>query len=78
MPGINVNIRARRPSIVNWEVIQMIVTRMKCIFGSIIINQCYGKEWLLSEVIVYLVRIYTYFSCDDAEKDVSKHLDAMV
>ena len=43
MPEIHDNIRARRPSLVDWEVIQMIVTSMKCIVGSIVLNQCYGK-----------------------------------
>ena len=47
MPGIHNNIRARRPSIFDWEVIQMIVTSMKRIVGSIFLNQFYGKEWLL-------------------------------
>ena len=60
MPGIHDNIRARRPFHVNWEVIQMIVTSMNHIVGSIVLNQCYGKEWLLSDAIVDLVRIYTY------------------
>ena len=51
---------------------------MECIFDSIILNKCYGKECLLSEAIVDLVRIYTYFLCDNSNEDVSKHLDAMV
>ena len=57
MPGIHDNVRARRPSLVDWEVIHMIMTSMKRIIGSIILNQCYGKEWLLSEAIVYLFQI---------------------
>ena len=60
MPGIYFNIYASRPSLVNWEFIKMIVTIIKCIIGRIIHNQCYGKEWLLSEVIVDMVCIYTY------------------
>ena len=55
----------------------MIVTSMKRIVGSIVLNQCSGKEWLLSEAIVDLVRIYNYFSGDDVD-DVTKHLDTMV
>ena len=43
MPGIHDNIQARRPSLVDWEVIQMNVTIMKCIFGRILLNQCSGK-----------------------------------
>ena len=39
MPGIHDNIRAMRPSLVNWEVIQIIVTSMKLIVVSIILNQ---------------------------------------
>ena len=39
MPGIHDNIRARRPSLVEWEVIQMIVTSMKRIVGSIVLNK---------------------------------------
>ena len=56
----------------------MIVTSMKQIIGSIIFSQCSGKEWLLSEAIVDLVRIYTYCSGDDADEDVSKQLYTMV
>ena len=41
--GIHDNIRARMPSVVNWEVIQIIVTSMKFIVGSITLNQCLGK-----------------------------------
>ena len=48
----------------------MIVTSTKHIVGSIVLNQCSGGEWLLSEAIVDLVRIYTYFSGDDADDDV--------
>ena len=59
MPGIHDNIRERRPSLVDWEVIHMIVTSMKRIVGIIVLNQCSGKEWLLSEAIVDVVRIYT-------------------
>ena len=59
MPVIHDNIRARRPSLVDWEIIKMIVTSMKRIIGSIFLKQCSGKEWLLSEAIVDLVRIYT-------------------
>ena len=39
MSGIHENIWARRPSLVNREVIQMILTRMKHIVGRIILNQ---------------------------------------
>ena len=78
MPGINENIRAIRPSIVNRKVIQMIANIMKRIVGSIIFNKYSGKEWLLSEAIVDLVWIHTYLSGDDPEKDLSKHLDTMV
>ena len=56
----------------------MIVTRMKKIVGRIFLNQFSGKEWLLSEAIVDLVRIYIYWSGDDADDNVSKHLDTMV
>ena len=55
----------------------MIVTSMKSIVGSIVLNQCSGKELLLSETIMDLVRIYNYCSGDDVE-DVTKHLDTMV
>ena len=78
MPVIHDNIRARRPSLVEWDIIKMIVTSMKRIIGSIFLNQCSGKEWLLSEAIVDLVRIYTYCSGDNADDDVSKQLDTMV
>ena len=60
MPGVHDNIRARRPYLVDWEVIHMIVTSMKRIIGRIVLNQCSGKEWLLSEAIVDLVWIYNY------------------
>ena len=78
MPGIHGNIQARRLSLVDWEVIQMIVTSMKRIFGIRILNYCSGKEWILSVAIADLVRIYTYCLGDDADEDVSKHLDTMV
>ena len=55
----------------------MIVTSMKCIVGSTVLNQCSGKEWLLSEAILDLVQIYHYCSGDNAV-DVTKHLDTMV
>ena len=77
MPGIHDNIRARRPYLVDWEVIHMIVTIMKRIVGSIVLNQCSGKEWLSSKYIVDLFRIYIYCSGDDID-DVKKHLDKMV
>ena len=67
MTGIHDNIRARRPSLVDWEVIHMIVTIMKRIVGIIVLNQCSGKEWLLSEAIVDLVRIYNYCSGGDVD-----------
>ena len=78
IPGIHDNIQARTPSPVDWGFIQIIVTSMNLIVGSIILNQCSCKEWLLSEAIVDLVRIYTYCSGDDANEGVYKHLDAMV
>ena len=78
MPGIHENIQARRPSLVGWEVIQMILNSMKRIIGRIILNQCSGKEWLLSEAIVDLVWTYTYCSGNNAIEYVSKHLDIMV
>ena len=43
IPGIHDNIRAMRPSLVDWEVIQIILTRMKHIVCSIVLNQCYVK-----------------------------------
>ena len=49
---------------------------MKRIVGSIVLNQFSGNEWLLSEAIVDLVRIYNYCSGDDVD-DVTKHLDTM-
>ena len=60
MPGIHDNIRARRPSLADWDFIHMIVASMKCIVVSIVLNQWSGKEWLLSDAIVDLVRIYNY------------------
>ena len=54
------------------------MTGTKCIVGSIVLNQCSGKEWILSEAIVDLVRIYTYCSGDNADNYVQKHLDSMV
>ena len=78
VPGILENIQARRASLVGWEVIQMILTSMKRIIGRIILNQCSGKEWILSVAIVDLVWTYTYCSDDDVNEDVSKHLDTMV
>ena len=78
MSGIHDNIRARRTSLVDWEVIQMIVNSTKRIVGRIILNPCSCKEWLLSEAIVDMVWIYTYCSGDDAGDNVSKHLDKMV
>ena len=74
IPYIHDNILARRPYLVDWEVIQMIVTSMKRMIGSIVPNQLSGKEWLLSEAIVDLVRIYTYCSGEDADDYVSKNL----
>ena len=65
------------PSLIDWEVIHMILTSMKRIVGSIVLNQCSGKEWLLSEAKVDLVWIYNYCSGDDSD-DVTKHLDTMV
>ena len=55
----------------------MIVTSMKRIVGSIVLNQCSGKEWILSDAIVDLVRVYNYCSGEDVD-DVTKHLDTMV
>ena len=55
----------------------MLVTIMKRTVGIIVLNQCSGKEWLLSEAILDLFRIYNYFSSDDVD-DVTKHLDTMV
>ena len=78
MPEIHDNIRARRPSLVDWEIIQIIVTSMKRIVGSIVLHQCSGKEWLLSEATVDLVRIYNYCSGDNTDDYVSKHPDTMV
>ena len=39
MPGIHDNIRAMGPSLVDWEVIHIIVTSTKHIVGSIVLNQ---------------------------------------
>ena len=39
IPGICDNIWARMPSLVDWCAIQIIVTSMKRIFGSIVLNQ---------------------------------------
>ena len=38
MPEIHDNIRARRTSLVDWEVIHVIVTRIKRIVGIIVLN----------------------------------------
>ena len=78
IPVMHGNICARMPYLVDWEVIQIIATIMKCIFRSIVLNQCYGKKWLLSYDIVDLVQIYTYCSGDDDNEDVSKHPYSMV
>ena len=78
MPGIHDNIRSRRIYLVDWEVIQMIVTSMKWIVGSIFLDKCSSKKWLLSEAIVYLVRIYTYCWGENTDDDVSKHLGIIV
>ena len=51
---------------------------MKRTIVSIILNQFYGKKWLLSEAIIDLVRIYTYFSGEDSNEDVSKWINTMV
>ena len=75
---INDNIWARRSSLVDWEVIQIILNRMKRIFDSIILNQFSDKEWLLSEAIVDMVWIYTYFSDGDANWYFSNYIDTMV
>ena len=56
----------------------MILTSMKRIVGNIFLNQCSGKEWLLAEAIVDLVRMYNYCSGDDTDDDVSKQLDTIV
>ena len=53
----------------------MIMTSTNHIVGSIILDQCSGEEWLLSETIADLVQIYTYYSGDNSNEDVSKHLD---
>ena len=78
MPGIHYNIRTMRPSLVDWEVIHMIVTIMNRIIDSIVLDKCSSKEWILSEAIVDLVRIYNYLSGDCAYNEVTKHLDTMV
>ena len=44
MSGIHDNIQARSHSLVDWEVIQIIATRMKGIIDSIILNQCFVNE----------------------------------
>ena len=54
------------------------MSSMKRIVGSIILNKCYGKEWILSEYFVDLVRISTYCLGEDDNEDVSKLIDAMV
>ena len=56
----------------------MIVTSTNFIVNIIILRQCYGKEWLLSEAILDLVRIYIYCSGDDVDEDVSKQLNTIV
>ena len=56
----------------------MIMTSTKRIVGSTLLNQWSGKEWILSEAIVDMVCIYTYCSGEDADDDVSKHIDAMM
>ena len=43
IPGIHDNIRARRPSLLDWEVIHMILTSMKRIVGIIVLNHFSGK-----------------------------------
>ena len=78
VPGIHDNIQARRASLVGLEVIQMILSSMKRIIDRIILNQCSGKEWLLSETIVDLLWTYTYCSDNDSNEYLSKHLDTMV
>ena len=56
----------------------MVTASTNHIVISIILNQCSGKEWLLSEAIVDLVWIYTYCSGDNVNEYVSTHLDEMV
>ena len=55
----------------------MIMNSMKRIVGSIVLNHFSGKEWLLSEAIVDMVRINNYCSGDDVD-NVTKHLGTMV
>ena len=78
MLGIHDNICARRPYLVDWEVIHMIVTIMKRIVGRNFLSQCSSKEWILSEAIVDLVQSYNYCPGDNTDDDVTKHLDTMV
>ena len=55
----------------------MIATCTNCTISSIIINQCSGKECILSEAIVNMVWIYNYISGNNVDKDVYKRLDEM-
>ena len=43
IPRIHEKIWERRNYLINWEAIKMILTSMKCILRSTILNQFYGK-----------------------------------
>ena len=67
MPGVHEKFQSRRPYLVDWEVIQIIVTIMDHIVIRITLNQCSGNKWLLLEAIVDLVHIYTYCLGDNVK-----------
>ena len=51
---------------------------MRHIFGSIVKKQASGEKWIISEVIVYTVRVYIYYSGDDVDEVLKVELYHMV
>ena len=51
------------------------MTTMRQIVGSIVKNKASGGKWLISEEIVYTVRLYIYCSGDEVDEVLNVELE---
>ena len=54
------HIRNSKPSEKDCKMTYVTVVKLEYIFGSVLKNQSSGEKWLLSEVVIDIVKIFVY------------------
>ena len=65
MPGVGNEIKTRKPSDEDWEVVYVMFHTMKEVVASVNKNELMGRRWLLSYAVMDIVGIYLLY-CDQS------------